>query len=310
MANILITGGTGLIGKHLTKIIGEQQPEDTVIILTRNPGKYVSTPKLQYAHWNIEKGEIDKEAIQKTDAVIHLAGAGIAEKRWTTTRKREILDSRTQSSTLLVQAIRENGQRIRTVVSASGIGYYGADHPQYPQPFKETDAPSDDFLAGVCIAWERSMQPVSDLGKRLVILRTGLALSASGGTLAAFIQPLKYKIATIIGKGQQVYSWVSLDDLCRMYLYALGNEHFSGIYNAVAPQPLTQKELVLKLARRRTRHFLKLPVPKWLLQLILGEMSTEVLKSTTVSADKILQAGFLFGASNMDTFLGNVCVED
>lgn len=294
MATVLITGGTGLIGKALSEMLLRKGYK--VIILTRNlPAANVSLQGISFATWNVESGETDKAAIENTDYIIHLAGAGVAEKRWTDKRKKEIIESRTKSGALLVKALSETKNNVKAVISSSAIGWYGPDTPTSLQKgFNEDCVSSNDFLGTTCKLWEAAIKPVEKLGKRLVILRTGIVLSNSGGALAEFKKPLKFGTAAILGGGGQVTSWIHIEDICRMYLYALEND-ISGIFNATAPQPVTNKELTLALAKAfRGRSFIPLHVPAFILKMMLGEMSIEVLKSTNVSVSKFRQTGFQF----------------
>jgi len=291
MSIILITGGSGLIGMALCKLLVEQKHR--VIVLSRShrePGNGI-----EYAKWDIDKGIIDQNAIEQSEIIIHLAGAGVADARWTASRKKEIRESRTKSAALIVRALKDYSNKIHTVVSASAIGWYGRDHQKAPVPFSENDQPSAGFLAETCRLWEESIEPVSALGKRLVILRTGIVLSNEGGALPEFKRSLKFGIAAILGSGKQMISWIHMDDLCRIYIESIRNPAIAGIYNAVAPEPCTNKRLMLELAKRkRGNNFLSVHVPSFALKIIMGEMSMEVLKSTTVSSRKIHQTGFQF----------------
>ncbi|HTL07135.1 MAG TPA: TIGR01777 family oxidoreductase [Chitinophagaceae bacterium] len=296
MATILITGGTGTIGKALTRLL--LQHNHQVIILTRSAPQQRSAPAagIEYAAWNVEAQTIDAAAVQRADYIIHLAGAGVADKRWTSKRKKEILNSRTQSSALLVKALQETPNKVKAIVSASAIGWYGPDPiVPNPKPFEESAPADPGFLGETCRLWEDSIAPVITLDKRLVILRTGIVLSNEGGALVAFKKPLRAGIAAILGSGRQVISWIHVDDLCLMYLRAITDNTMAGVYNAVAPTPVSNKRLTIDLATAvRKNFYIPVYVPSFVLKLLLGQMSEEVLRSATVSAAKIRAAGFNF----------------
>ena len=304
MQTILISGGTGLIGKALGHALLKKGYR--IIILSRKMTS-LSSPgaAMQYRHWDVEQQTIDADAISEADYIIHLTGAGVAEKRWTAKRKKEIQDSRIMSSRLLAESLKIIPNKVKAVISASAIGWYGPD-PVIPnlKSFEE-DHPADSaFLGETCRLWEKSIEPVTTLGIRLVKLRTGIVLSREGGALKEFLKPLKWGVAAILGKGKQVVSWIHIDDLVNMYIEAIENENLHGVYNAVAPHPVTNKELTLSLAKtKRGKFFIPVHVPSFLLKLILGEMSVEVLKSATVSSSKIQLAGFNFTFLSIDAAL-------
>lgn len=298
MATVLITGGTGMIGKALTKALLEKNHD--VIVLTRDIEKAsghelraASKEKLSFAEWDINDQKIDENAIAKTDYIIHLAGANLGDKRWTKKRKREIVSSRVDSAKLIVESLRKISNNVKAVISASAIGWYGPDGKNNPG-FKETEKTFNDFLGQTCKQWEESISSVTQLGKRLVILRSGIVLSKEGGALPRFITPLRFGLATVLGTGKQIMSWIHIDDLVRMYIMAIENEKLSGVYNAVAPVPVSSKEFALTLARTRNKFFIPVRVPAFVLKIVLGEMSIEVLKSAIVSCDKIQSAGYSF----------------
>lgn len=293
MANVLITGGTGLIGRHLSKMLADKGYEVTILTRShRKPGH----PHISYATWNIEKEEIDTQAISNADHIIHLAGAGVADKRWTPQRKTEIAESRTRSAALIIKALKEIPNNVNSVISASGIGWYGADTRESRQHgFTEDAPPTRHFLGEVCRLWEQSIDPVKELGKRLVKFRIGIVLSEEGGALKEFSRPLRFGFATIFGSGEQVVSWVHIDDICRMFIHAISHNTLNGVYNAVAPSPVTNKQLMLMLAKKlRGNFFIPVHIPRFALKLAVGEMSVEVLKSATINNEKIRRSGFTF----------------
>jgi uncharacterized protein (TIGR01777 family) len=274
-----------------------------VVILSRHGGNGSGRGMMEpgsanssMARWDPEKDVIDAEVIRSADYIVHLAGAGVADRRWTARRKKEIVESRTRSSAFLVKALKEIPNKVQAVISASGIGWYGPDPAiPNPHPFVETDPADDDFLGETCRLWEASIKPVEALGKRLVLLRTGPVLSNDGGALLEFKKPVKLGVAAILGSGRQVMSWIHIEDQCRLFLHAIEDRSWSGVYNASAPQPVNNRTLTLELARRmKGRYFVPVYVPSLLLKIIVGELSIEVLKSTTVSVEKVHKGGFQF----------------
>ncbi len=301
METVLIAGGTGLVGTALTNLL--LQNGYRVILLSRaaqktttNVNIHDSNEPFQNARWDPATGIIDKIAFAQADYIVNLAGAGVAEKRWTDQRKKEIVDSRIKSGQLLVKTLAEIPNNVKAVINASAIGWYGADDEKNNrEDFTEERPAANGFLGQTCKQWEESVDPVSSLGVRLVKLRIGIVLSNRGGALAAFIKPLRLGVAAILGKGSQVISWIHISDLCGLILYAIQQPTLTGVYNAVAPNPVTNRELTLELAKTKNgSNFISIPVPGFILTIVMGEMSVEVLKSTTVSAEKIQKAGYVF----------------
>ncbi len=295
MPLVLITGGTGLIGTKLTQHLIENNYE--VIILSRNKNKSSQNPKINYSYWDVKKEIIDTAVVQKADYIIHLAGAGVMDKRWSEEYKKEILESRTKSAAFLVKTLKENPHHVKAFISASAIGWYGEDaKPQIrKEGFVETDVAAKDFLGETCLLWEASTEPVTDLGIRLVKLRTGIVMSKEDGAFKEFKKPLSYGVAAILGNGKQIISWIHIDDLCRIYCEAMENNYLQGSYNAVAPNTVSQKNLIVVLAEKlRNKFYTTMHIPEFFLKFILGKRSIEILKSATVSDKKIKSAGFTF----------------
>jgi hypothetical protein len=304
MPTVLITGGTGMIGTALSRHLLQQGYD--VIILSRNPIKTAAqygassqqnsfrpSGNIYYAKWDIDAGKIDSQAISKADYIVHLAGEGVAKKRWTKKRKQEIIQSRTKSSELLYKCLLNHpDNKVKSIVSASAIGFYGPDNGT---PFTEDDPASDDFLGSTCKAWEDSIDSVKSLGKRLVKLRLGIALSNEGGALTEFKKPARIGMAAILGTGNQAVSWIHIDDLCRAFIHAIETPEMEGVFNLAAPNVTTNRELTLGIAKSMNGHFyFPFKVPIFILKLMLGEMSIEVLKSTTVDSSKLQKTGFNF----------------
>lgn len=295
MPVVLISGGTGLIGTQLRHHLIERGYE--IIILTREKNKISGSPKIHYSYWNVSKKIIDAETVIKADHIIHLSGAGVMDKKWTDDYKKIIVNSRTESAALIIKCLKQNEHHVKTFVSASAIGWYGEDPVPLAKKdgFIESDLPAKDFLGETCLLWEASTDEASSLGIRLVKLRTGIALSREGGAFKEFKTPIRFGVAAILGSGKQVISWIHIDDLCRMYCEAIENIYLSGSYNAVAPEPVSQKSFVLTLAEKlRNKFYTPIYVPIALLKLIFGKRSVEILKSATVSNKKIKATGFTF----------------
>jgi len=302
MATVLITGGTGMVGKHLTELLVVKGYD--IIILSRKKVITRRHASISYAIWDVAKQTIDRNAIEKADYIIHLAGANVTEKRWSESRKKELVNSRTLSSKLLVTALSTIPNKVKCVVSASAIGWYGPDTVESLQKGFNEDAPADNaFLGETCRLWEGSIDPISALGIRLVKLRIGIVISKMGGALPEFMKPLRWGIAAILGNGKQIISWIHQEDLCRMFVYAIENE-LKGSYNAVSSCPVSNKDLTLCLAKLiKGSSYISVNVPTFVLKLMLGEMSIEVLKSATVNNYKIKNEGFTFIYPQIDAAL-------
>lgn len=290
MQTVAITGGTGLVGKALTSLLVTKGYK--VIVFSRK--KANTTSSITYSIWDVNNQQIDVAALQQADYIIHLAGAGVMDKKWTASYKQEIINSRVKSGELLVNTLKNNLHKVKAIISASAIGYYGEDKVDN-YFFKEDDKPDDGFLGTTCKLWEDSITKATELNIRVVKLRIGIVLSNAGGAFAEFVKPLKFKLAAILGNGKQVISWIHIDDLSNQFLYALENERMSGVYNAVAPNPITNKNLIVQLAKKMCgKLYIAICVPTFVLKLMMGDRSIEILKSTSVSSQKIECDGFCF----------------
>jgi len=304
MHTVLITGGIGMVGTSLTQLLLSKGYQ--VIVLTRQP-RVSNVPNLTYAVWDIDKGYIDPSAIHNADTIVHLAGAGVADKRWSKKRKQEIVDSRVLSGALLVKYLTENSHQVKTLVAASAIGWYGPDTAQsLMNGFTETDPVDGAYLGATCKSWEESVKPIEALGIRLVTLRIGIVLNKKGGALAEFIKPAQFGMATIFGNGKQMVSWIHHHDLCKMMIHGIETASIKGVYNAVSPDPISNKDLIIAITKKLRGFYLPIPVPAFVLKIMLGEMSIEVLKSTNVSAHKIQAAGFVFDYPNVEEAIINL----
>ncbi|PWK17828.1 hypothetical protein LV89_04275 [Arcicella aurantiaca] len=269
--NVLITGGSGLVGTRLTEILIAKG--FTVSHLSRKPSS--TNGKIKTFHWDIEKSIIDEKAIKEADYLVHLAGAGIADENWSKARKREIIKSRTKSIQLITNKLKTIPHKIKSFISASGIGFYGADTGD--EHISEQHTAGNDFVADCCIQWEAAADEIQDLGIRTVKLRTGIVLSEKGGALPRIIQPVRWGVGAALGTGKQWQSWIYLDDLCELYVKSITDDSMKGFYNAVAPNPVTNYELTKLSAEVLKRPFWMPNVPAFAMKLVFGEMASIVL---------------------------------
>lgn len=284
---VLITGGSGLIGSKLSEFL-----------LTR--GYFVKhlsrsktgKEKFKTYKWNIEEGLIENEALESADYIIHLAGANIAAKRWTRKRKKKLLESRTKSSELLYKKLSEVNHKIKAVVSASGVSIYGVDTGD--KLLMENSDYGNDFIAVLTQKWETSVEQIEELKIRVVRLRIGIVLTLEGGALPKLMGPIKYGIGAPLGSGNQIYSWIHIQDLCRVFLEAIENEKMMGPYNTVAPNPVTNKELNKIIASKLKRPLIFPNIPAFILKILFGELANLVLGGNKVSPKKLKAEGFKF----------------
>jgi uncharacterized protein (TIGR01777 family) len=284
--HILITGASGLIGSRLSDLLSGRGHEVSHLGRTVHQGKYASFT------WDVKHQTMDVRALENIDTIIHLAGAGIADKQWTTNRKLEILESRTQSTRLLATKLRETGATVKNFISASAIGYYGFDDNH--TVFTEASPAGRDFLSRVVQAWEAEADQIGKQEKRLVKIRIGIVLSEKGGALEAMAKPVKLYVGAPLGSGDQYVSWIHIDDLCGIFIRAVEDPMMQGVYNATAPSPVTNKELTKIIGKVLHRPVIFPAVPGIVLKVMLGEMAETVLKGNQVSSKKIQDEGYVF----------------
>ncbi|MEO6520717.1 MAG: TIGR01777 family oxidoreductase [Mucilaginibacter sp.] len=286
MNHILITGGSGLLGKQLTAELLKKGY--SVSHLSRKTG---TNPEVKTYLWDVDKGTIDVNCIRGVDTIVHLAGEGIADEKWTEERKKQIIRSRTKSITLIYDLLKSKTHKVKSVVSASGIGYYS---DRGNELLYEDSAPADDFLGECCVKWEHAVDAGLELELRVLKFRTGVVLTRRGGALSKMAAPIKYGFGCVLGTGNQWVPWIHLQDVIDMYLMGIENETMSGVYNMVAPYPVTNEQLTHSIAKQFRKTIWLPHAPEFALKLFLGEMATLVLGSTKVAATKIEKAGYHF----------------
>lgn len=300
---ILITGATGLIGSKITERCSAEGM--SVNYLTTSRDKIVQQHGYRGYYWNPEKGEIDTECFEGVGAVINLAGANLA-KRWTPSYKQTILKSRIQSLQTLHEGLQQYPHNtIHSLVSASAIGIYPNSLTEYYT--EEEQEVDNSFLGEVTDAWEAEADKFGRIGISVAKVRIGLVLSEQGGVLKEMARPVRYYMGAAFGTGEQWQSWIHIEDLARIFLFLIRNKLF-GVYNGVAPNPVTNNKLLRELAELLNKPLMLPNIPKNVLRLILGEMSYMLLASQRVSSRKIEEAGFEFSHLNayraMEDLLG------
>lgn len=299
METVVISGGSGLVGSRLRNLLHDHGYR--VLVLTRNLEK--AKKQTHLIHWNPSAGQIG-EIQDNVDHVINLAGAGIADKRWTKERKKIILESRTRSTALLVNHFRKATHPLLSFISASAIGYYGDGGNMRLK--EDTPMANREFLSNVCEAWEQEAEKARNIPCRLVILRIATVLSRAGGALDKMDATIPFGVANYLGNGRQFFSWIHIDDLCQMMITAIQNKDMNGVYNACAPEELTNKQFTEELRDAINKKALLLPAPALGIKVAFGEMSRVVLNSSRVVADKILDTGFQFEFRNAEKALVNL----
>jgi uncharacterized protein (TIGR01777 family) len=296
---VLITGASGLVGSRLTEILLDSGYQVSHLGRQRTSKKQVKS----YI-WNIPHGFIEKGALENTNIVVHLAGAGVADKRWTKKRKEEILQSRVQSTKLLFRKLSATTSVCEAFISASAIGYYGLNTGD--TWLNEEDPSGDGFLSEVTKKWEYEIMRLKELKLRVAALRTGIVLSNGGGALPKIAATVRVNLGAVLGSGKQFMSWIHIDDLCQIIIAVMNNPGLEGIFNAVAPVPVTNKDFTRTLARVMGKPLWLPAVPGWVLTIMLGEMAQLVLGGNRVSANKIRSSTYDFKFAELQPALEEV----
>ncbi|HEX5742398.1 MAG TPA: TIGR01777 family oxidoreductase [Flavobacteriaceae bacterium] len=294
---VLITGGTGMIAQRVSRLLENSGYE--VRFLSRN--------KKSEKHflWDINTGFIDTNVFNHLDHIVHLAGADISEKRWSKQRKKEILDSRIKSTQLLFNAIKKHTNQLKTFVATSAVGYYGTSTKDVL--FTEESPNGHDFLAHVCKLWEDEADLFSTFNNtRVVKLRFGVVLDSNGGAFAKMKKPITMGFGAVLGNGQQYIPWIHIEDLCNLLLFTIENDELSGVFNAVAPQQITNEQLTYLIAEKLHKTIWLPKAPSFVLKFIFGELSSIILKGNRVSCQKLILSKFAFKYPAIDQALDHL----
>ncbi len=296
MSTILITGGSGLIGSALVPMLLEAGHD--VRIIGRSVARRSNVPGFK---WDIGKMTMDEAALDGVTHIIHLAGAGIADERWTDKRKQEILESRVMPMKLLADTLKRRGQRLEAFITASGIGYYGAVTTDII--YKEEHDPANDFLGKTCQLWEEAVCLFDDIADREVRLRTGIVLDPKGGALAKLMLPARFGLAASLGSGEQWMPWIHIEDMCRIYKLVVEDDTVAGAFNAVAPHHATQQQMLAAISKAMGKPFFLPGVPKVLTRIAMGDMALMLTEGSRVSSEKLKNTGFVFRYPVLDVAL-------
>ncbi len=297
---VLITGATGLIGNELVSLL--LQNGVSIHYLTTSKKKIENELNYKGFYWNPEQGIIDENCLMGVDAIIHFSGATIS-KRWTNSYKQEIIESRLLSSAVLFKALKNHPNQVKQIVSASGTAIYpNNDKVIYDENSKEID---NSFLGNVVYKWEESADKFKSLGLKVCKLRTGIVLSNKGGALIEMAKPIKMGIGSPFGTGKQMQSWIHIHDIAALYFFAISND-LEGVYNAVAPNPVSNEKLTMAIATVLKKPLFMPNIPKFMMKFILGEMHELLFENRNLSAQKIIDKGFVFKYKTIEKAIENI----
>jgi len=299
---IIITGATGLIGRKLCSKLLEQGNEIT--IFTRNPeeAKKVIKGAKKYVKWNYHKPEEWKDYLNETDSVIHLAGTNLGAKRWNYEFKKELFNSRIDSTRQLVNEIKKCRDKPKSFITASAVGFYG---DRGEEELNEKSNPGKDFLSNLCSEWEKEAEKIEDQNVRRVSLRIGLTLSSEGGVLKKLLPPFKIFLGGPLGNGKQWFPWIHIEDLINILIHTIKTESLQGPLNAASPGIVRMNDFATSLGKvlQRPSFFL---VPKFILKIVVGEFANAIVSGQKVSVDKLLSSGYNFRFTDLEKALKNL----
>lgn len=296
---VLISGGSGMIGRYLTSLLLERGY--SVAHLSRKQDQF---GRVRVYRWDPEKGILDPASIEGTDYIIHLAGANIGERRWSGKRRKEIVSSRVGSALLLHSKVTESRIPLKAFISASGVGFYGSGTTQ--GILSETDPPGTGFLASTCREWEAAAELFEKTGIRTVRIRNALVLEKKDSALKRLLGPAKYGFLVMLGSGRQYVPWIHIRDLCEIYIRAVEDPDLSGVFNAAAPEHVSHKDFIELLASTVKKPVFPVSVPSFILKFIMGEMSSVVLEGSRISSEKIRAKGLEFSFRNLSDALNDL----
>lgn len=302
MEKVLITGASGLVGTRLTELLLAKGYEVNTVGRQTADDRPQKNAVAQFT-WEIGSGMMDAKAFEGVSAIIHLAGAGVADKRLSDERKKEIIDSRVKGAKLIFDFLKNNEHEVKTFISASAVGYYGDCGDEI---ITEDRKAGEGFLAEVCKQWEQSAKQFSKLGIRELRCRIGIVLSKDGGALPELTKTIPLGVASYFAKSNLYYPWIHVDDVCGIMIHALENESVNGAYNATAPLPLPMKDLMKEILGAKKSKAVLVPAPPFAIKLALGEMSEMLLGSQRCSAEKILKSGYKFRFEEIEDALKEI----
>lgn len=297
---VLITGATGLVGQELVSLL--LQNGFTVHYLSTSKSKLVSQNNYKGFYWNPKTSEIDLNALTDVEVIVHLAGASVA-KKWTPSYKQEIIESRVLSTRLLYKTLQKNLHQVKQIVSASAIGIYPNDLNYI---YHETDNKVDNsFLGNVVQQWEEEVNQFEKLQIKVAKIRIGIVLTKNGGALQEMVKPIKMGVGAAFGSGLQYQSWIHIQDLVAIFQFVIQNQ-LSGVFNGVAPYPVTNSELTKAIAKTLGKPFFLPNIPQFAMKIILGEMHQILFSSQHVSCKKLLDLKYQFKFASLDKALNDL----